>query len=169
MPSPDILHDFSATSFGGIACAQFFIDFILWENVLNDNPQLRGIVELGSWEGGFSWFLWAQTQVREMSFHTYDIVVPEREPPNFRKLDIYRYPDSVEIGDEPIALFCDGGNKPRELATFPQMCAPGSVFLVHDWGTETLPSDVPDTLREVYGGWCDTVGSITRVFRMKDE
>lgn len=163
----DILHDFGAFSFGGVTGAQFWIDVILWENVLNDNPQITGIVELGTWEGGFSWFLWAQAQARGITFDTYDIVAPEREPPCFTQLDIYRYPERVEIGDEPIALFCDGGNKPRELATFPPMMAEGSIFLVHDWGTETLPSDVPDSLQEMYGGWCDTVGSITRVFKAK--
>jgi hypothetical protein len=164
---PDLLHDMAATSFGGVTCAQFWIDFILWENVLNDNPQVEAIVEIGTWEGGFSWFLWAQAQAREIDFITFDAVKPKDPPLHFVQLDVWANPKRVEavIRARPVALFCDGGNKPRELQTFAPICDPDSVILVHDWGTETHPADVPDGLREIYGNWCDTVGSITRVFK----
>ena len=164
----DYSHTFS-TSFGGIPCAQYAVDFLLWEALLNDNPQVRAIVEIGTWQGGFSWFLWAQAQVRGLEFQTYDAQEPDREPPGFVRLDVWRDPDELagslpEWG--PIVLFCDGGNKPRELKTFPPLCAPDSVFVVHDWGTETLPKDVPDFLEEIYGDYCDSIGSASRVFRM---
>jgi hypothetical protein len=139
---------------------------MVWELVLNNNEQIRGIVELGTYQGGFSWFLDAQARARGIDFRTYDIIVPDVEPPGFTKLDFYRYPERVEL-DGPIALLCDGGNKPRELKTFPPMCPEGSVILVHDWGTETLASDVPDFLEELYGDFCDSVGSVTRIFKMK--
>jgi hypothetical protein len=147
---------------------------MVWELVLNNNPQVSGIVELGTYAGGFSWFLDAQARARGISFRTYDIIEPDVEPPGFERLDFYRYPEKVWLGQphvprDPVALLCDGGNKPRELKMFPPMCAEGSVILVHDWGTETLPSDVPDFLEELYGEFCDSVGSVTRVFRMKGE
>lgn len=155
-------------SFGGHPLAQYLCDLMVWELVLNNNPEVTGIVELGTYQGGFSWFLDAQARARGIEFRTYDILLPEVEPPGFRQLDIYRYSDQVDLGGRyPVALFCDGGNKPRELKRFPPMCAPGSVFLVHDWGTETLPTDVPDFLEELYGDFCDSIGSVTRVFRMK--
>jgi len=148
--------------------AQYLCDLMVWELVLNNNPQVTGIVELGTYQGGFSWFLDAQARARGISFDTYDIIEPDVEPPGFTKLDFYRFPDRVELRDAPIALFCDGGNKPRELKTFPTRCFPGSVFLVHDWGTETLETDVPDFLEELYGDFCDSIGSVTRVFKMKE-
>jgi hypothetical protein len=163
-----ICHGFGRT-FGGHPMAQYLCDLMVWELVLNNNPQVRGIVELGTYAGGFSWFLDAQARARGISFDTYDIIVPDVEPPGFTQLDFYRFPDRVELGDAPVILLCDGGNKPRELRTFPPMCAPGSVVVAHDWGTETLPSDVPDFLEELYGEFCDSVGSVTRVFRMKGE
>lgn len=168
-PAPqDVFHDFHYGSFGGVSCAQQWCDFYLWEAVLNTNPQLTGIVELGTWEGGFSRYLYAQARAREMGFVTFDVIEPGVRPHGFRKLDIYRYPEQVaEYLQRPVALFCDGGNKPRELQVFPRLCAPDSIFLVHDWGTETLPEDVPETLEELYGDWCDSIGSVTRVFRMK--
>jgi hypothetical protein len=111
-----------------------------------------------------------QTQMRGIDFLTFDILEPARPTPCFEKLDIYRYADDLgarlhEMG--PVVLFCDGGNKPRELKTFPPMLSEGSVVLVHDWGTETLQKDVPDFLEEIYGDYCDSIGAITRVFRMK--
>lgn len=165
----DHFHSFAATSFGGIPCAQWWCDLLLWEALLNENPQVKAIVEIGTWQGGFSWFLWAQTQARGLEFQTYDAQDPDREPPGFIRLDVWREVD--ELRDSlpewgPIVLFCDGGNKPRELKTFPPFCAPGSVFVVHDWGTETLQKDVPDFLEEVYGEYCDSIGSASRVFKM---
>ena len=147
--------------------AQYLCDLMVWELVLNNNPQVKRIVELGTYQGGFSWFLDAQARARDIEFVTYDIIQPDHEPPEFQHLDFYRYPEQVAIkGGQPVALFCDGGNKPRELKTFPPMCAEGSVILVQDWGTETLPADVPDFLEELYGDFCDSIGSVTRVFRM---
>jgi hypothetical protein len=169
----DLLHNFSQSSFGGIACAQYNIDFILWENVLNDNPGMVGIMEIGTWQGGFSLFLDAQARARNMTFVTYDVAEPDRPIPGFVKRDVWAEVEQVKedafaMGEGmPIVLFCDGGNKPRELKTFPPLMPDGSIFLVHDWGTETTADDVPDSLQELYGGWCDTVGSVTRVFRMK--
>lgn len=148
---------------------------MVWELVLNNNPQVEAVVEIGTYQGGFSWYLWAQTQARQMrGFTTVDVIVPDLEPPGFVHLDVWREPQA--IGDivnaydgAPIALFCDGGNKPRELKTFPPMCPPGSVFLVHDWGTETLAKDVPEFLEVLYGEFCDSIGSVTRVFKMKED
>jgi hypothetical protein len=169
---PDHFHSFAVGSFGGVQCAQMWCDFYLWEAVLNSNPQLTGIVELGTWEGGFSRYLASQAWVRGLAFTTFDSVVPNFPTSlfPFHKVDIYRYPEQIAGHlTGPVALFCDGGNKPRELATFPQLCHPESIVLVHDWGTETTEADVPGSLREIYGEFCDTIGSVTRVFAIKPE
>lgn len=165
----DSFHDFNTASFGGVTCAQYWVDFMVWEAVLNTNPELKSIIEIGTWQGGFSRYLWAQAELRGMFFATYDSIQPDVEPPCFQRLDVYRFPELVAAGapDGPLALFCDGGNKPRELKTFPQLMPEGSIILVHDWGTETVRADVPDTLEELYGDYCDEVGSITRIFRVK--
>lgn len=161
----DLLHDFRQGSFAGVVCAQYWCDFFLWEVVLNSNPQLAGIVEIGTWHGGFSRYLQAQASHRHMGFVTFDAVRPDDPPPGFLQVDVFRYPEQVgECCVSPVALFCDGGNKPRELDMFPPLCHPDSIFLVHDWGTEVLPEDVPDSLVEIYADFCDTLGSVTRVF-----
>lgn len=166
----DVCHDFKTTSFGGVTMAQYWVDLLLWEAILNTNAQLKGIVELGTWEGGMARYLFAQAQARRMWFVTFDVIQPADPPPEFVRADIYRYPEVVEQAAAamgPVALLCDGGNKPRELQLFPPLMPDGSIFVVHDWLTETQPTDVPDFLVEVYGDYCDDIGSISRVFTMK--
>lgn len=164
---------FGSVSFGGVAMAQIWADMVVWELLLNVR-KFRAIIELGTYQGGFSWWLWAQTQVRRgMNFYTYDSVVPEYLPPCFEKKDVFA--ESEEIGklmrlNEPCVVFCDNGNKPRELLTFSQhLRSTDSLLVVHDWGTEFLPDDVPDTVEMVYGEFCEEIGSVSRVFHLKGE
>ena len=164
---PDRWPRMDMVSFSGVPAAQYWVDFWLWEAVLNATEGLTGIVEIGTWEGGFSRYLHAQAACRGLAFRTYDVVAPKVMVPDFVQADVFA--EAAEIcgwlsRQGPVALFCDGGNKPRELATFPPYCAAGSVFLVHDWGTETLPADVPPGLRMIHGELCEEIGSITRVF-----
>lgn len=155
-------------SFAGIPAAQVVQDYYLWEWLLNDNPQLRGIVELGTWEGGFSGYLAAQARLRGLSFRTYDIVAPQREIPGFVQLDIFR--EAEQIGSylrtqEPVVLLCDGGNKAREMKTFAPYLTPESLLVVHDWGTEIHPQEVPAGLTMLHSDLYERFGSMSRVFR----
>lgn len=158
-------------SFGGIPAAQIWTDFVLWELVLNKHTDLRAIFEIGTWKGGFSWWLWAQAEARRMHFETYDAIEPEASIPGFHRADVFR--DYALIGRdfriwEPCAVFCDGGNKPRELEVFSQQLEhPESILLVHDWGTETQPEDVPAGWEMLYREFCENYSSITRVFKRK--
>ncbi len=158
-------------SFGGIKAAQIWSDFFLWEGLLNSH-EFNAIIELGTWEGGFSWWLWAQTQARKQSFWTFDAVEPENPPPGFTKLDVFAEVDRIATifkHSEPLILFCDNGNKPRELQTFaPLLKQEDSLIVVHDWRTEIQPEDVPDTVEEAYGDFCDDIRSMSRVFKLKE-
>ena len=71
---------FGGVSFAGIHAAQYWVEFILWEALLNERPY-RSIVELGTWEGGFSLYLNAQAEARNMGFRTYDIHQPAATSP----------------------------------------------------------------------------------------
>ena len=140
-------------SFGGVPAAQLVQDYFLWECLLNENPQVRGIVELGTWEGGFALYLAAQARCRGLSFRTYDVTAPAHEIPGFVQLDIFR--EAEQIGEYlrregPVIVLCDGGNKPRELRTFSRYLTEEARLVVHDWGTEVLPSDVPDNVEMLH-------------------
>ena len=156
-------------SFGGIPAAQVVQDYYLWEWLLNDNPQLRGIVELGTWEGGFAIYLAAQARWRGLAFRTYDIRPPEHEIPGFIQLDIFR--EAEQVGGylralDPVVVLCDGGNKARELKTFHPYLSEQSLLVVHDWGTEIQPEEVPDGLTMLHGDLYERYGSMSRVFRV---
>ena len=161
---------FGGVSFCGVPAAQYWVEFILWETLLNEKAY-SAIVELGTWQGGFSLYLATQAEGRELIFRTYDIKSPERHIPGFVQLDIFAHAE--EIGEhlrshEPVILFCDGGNKPRELKTFSRYLGPESTIVVHDWGTEMLPVDVPDNVQMIHEEWCLDLGSLSRVFRVRD-
>jgi hypothetical protein len=166
----DRWHTVRGTSFGGRPVAQYWVEFMLWEAILNDNPQIETIVELGTWEGGFSHFLAAQAGARNLGFRTYDAVVFNSQvPPGFVRCDIFGEADTVAEylqGSGPTALFCDNGNKPRELRTFPQHLQEGSLVIVHDWETEVWPDDVPTYLIPAYVPLCEELGSMNRVFTL---
>lgn len=162
----------SFTSFGGITAAQYLIDFYLWECILNENPQLKTIIEFGTWRGGFSWYLYSQAKVRNMSFITYDSIIHFKiRPPGFVKRDIFA--DYEEIGRlislGPCAVLCDNGNKPREVKTFAPYLTNDSIMIAHDWNTEFFEEDIPEYMEQIYTDFCDEIGSISRVLRKKVE
>lgn len=169
-------HTIGNVSFGGVPMAQIWADLVLWEALLNENTHLRAIMEIGTWQGGFSWWLQSQSMVRGMAFRTFDSVKPDKPIPGFERRDVFA--DSDYIGSliktfSPLILFCDGGNKPRELATFSEYLGKDDLVVVHDWDTEIFGTDVmgyhledpPGILEEVYGDFCDELGSMSRVFR----
>lgn len=165
--------EFGGVSFGGVVMAQIWADMIVWELLLNVR-KFKAIFELGSYEGGFSWWLWAQTQARGgMKFFTYDAVVPSHPTPCFEKRDIFA--DAERLGElmrayEPCVVFCDNGNKPREMAIFSkELRSSESVLVVHDWGTEFLPEDVPDGVEMIYREFCEEIDSMSRLFKLKGE
>lgn len=169
LEAPDRLHSLRTGSFGGIPAAQTWADFFLWEALLNTHTDLRAIIELGTWEGGFSHYLSAQARMRGMRFKTFDVIVPEHQrPPGFQRLDIFAEPEVViewlELEGTPKALLCDNGNKPRELRTFPQHLPEGSIAVVHDWLDEVFPEDVPESLTMIDEEFCVGIGSMSRVF-----
>lgn len=159
-------------SFGGVGAAQILADYWLWEALLNGEPQLTGIVELGTAKGGFALYLAAQADARDLFFRTYDVVAPTRRIPGFVRCDIFAQASDIGIHLQrrnPLVLFCDGGNKPREIKTFSRFLTPESLIVVHDWGTEMQKEDVPENVTEVYGHLCDEIGSMSRCFKVKDE
>ena len=166
----DRWHSFSGTSFAGVPAAQFWADFVLWESLLNERDY-DSIIELGTFQGGFSLYLASQAEHRGMSFRTYDVHQPDKKIPGFVQIDIFAH--AQEIGEhmrkhDPVIVLCDGGNKPRELKTFSRYVTPQSTLVVHDWGTEMLRSDVPDNVEMVHEDYCVELGSASRVFRVRD-
>jgi hypothetical protein len=157
------LHDVGCT-FLGVNCSQSWADFQLWENLLTAHPELRSIVELGTGEAGFSRFLHIQAEARGLEFATFDRVRMDRHrQPGFRKLDIFDKPGAVVSSFvHPVVLFCDNGDKPREVATFAPHLQPGDLLVVHDYGTEFWPRHIPDCMKRVHREWWRTSAILER-------
>ncbi len=149
----------------GLPMSQTFADVLLWERLLNAHPDMQ-IVELGTGEGGFSRYLATQAAFRGIDFVTFDLVQPAAEVPGFNLYDVFERPEAVQFFLElgSAILFCDGGDKAREMATFAPMLQPGSLLVVHDWGVEVGDADVPACLERAHEDWCFELRSKSRAF-----
>lgn len=149
----------------GLPMSQTFADVLLWERLLNAHPDTASLVELGTGEGGFSRYLATQCVYRGIRFATFDIVQPEAEIPGFAQRDVFEDPAWIVEVARPMILFCDGGDKAREMATFAPLLEQGDVLVVHDWGTEVDHADVPTVyLERAHEDWCFELRSMSRAF-----
>lgn len=138
------------TTMFGRPILQTWEDIELWEIILNEwGSRLNWILELGTWQGGFSFYLYAQACARGIEFTTLDVNRPEKFVAGFVKWDILNHlPEFVAemYREKPGVIFCDNGNKPEEIKICVDWAHKESLFAVHDWGTEFLPKDIPDSL-----------------------
>ena len=51
--------------------------------------------------------------------------------------------DAIRDAGGPVYIFCDGGNKPKELLTFSKLMRRGDIISVHDW-TEDQSGEITD-------------------------
>ncbi len=138
-------------TFLGLPMHQRWEDLALWECVLQEAGPLRMIVELGTGTGAFSTFLALQCLARGLGFMTVDRseALPDNRVGKAIDLCLHRVVGDiwggggVQVEDllsreaaHPLLLFCDDGDKPREMRTFGPLLRIGDVLAVHDWGTE---------------------------------
>lgn len=157
------LHDIGCT-FLGRNCSQSWADFHLWERLLNAHPELRSIVELGTGEAGFSRYLYLQARARGLAFATFDRVRMEgNEQRGFEQIDVFEHPEKVVARlRSPTVLFCDNGDKPREVQLFAPLLHPGDLMVVHDFGTEFWPRHIPPMMRRIHTDWWRTSAILER-------
>lgn len=180
----DIWH----STYCGIPAIQAWQDFMLWEEFLNISDP-KAIIELGTFLGGFSLYLYHQAYSREALFYTVDIAEhadldTENSPlwinglfAAFLMEDVFSpvFENVLRtiLADErnhPLVLFCDGGNKPKEMQIFAPMLYPGDYIVTHDWGNEISWPDldsIKDFLDPVLLKECEELHSLTRFFKRK--
>lgn len=170
------------TSFLGTRVMQRWVDFLVWEKLLNKHEELRCIIELGTYNGAFSIYLLLQCLQRQMHFATFDkyayASISATAVTKALQLEAYfHHEDVFKEGKEtirsilnarsmhPLLLFCDNGNKKQEFKTFAPMLSQGDILGVHDWTEEFGPIDaapMKHILRPIFSEECQTVNSITR-------
>ncbi len=142
----------------GVPAVQRWVDLWLWEQVFEQSPQIRGVIELGTLKGGLSQFLLMQAVARGLGFATLDREDYLFDTPLIRALNLRlhwlhcdmwtpegRQAIGAMLDDDawhPLLLLCDGGNKPKEVQTFAPLLRAGDIIAVHDWNTEFGPGDL---------------------------
>lgn len=135
----------------GRPIGQNWDDLKLWEKLLNKFDHFKWILEFGSWEGSMSIFLFVQAWARDLQFATIDKKNPIEKTPCFINADIFKetFPLLSKMKTDPGILFCDDGDKPKEVKKYHSLIHPNSFIAIHDWGTEFLEKDIPESYRIV--------------------
>jgi len=116
---------------------------------------IKTIIELGIWSGGFGEFLIVRNNyVTPVYYHGYDITTKYMHPrarlyiDNFTIADIFS-PESMKdiqtkinqsVGN--VLLFCDDGNKPKEMRVFTPLLRVGDFLVAHDYPVEVSPESL---------------------------
>lgn len=145
-------------TFLGVPAAQLWRDLEVWEKFFNEH-RVKSLVELGTGDGGFATFLQIQAQYRGISYRTFDRDQPRADLDGcfMQVKDIFTAPGVVEAikhARRPLVLFCDDGDKPREVAMFSPLLEPGDYLIVHDWGTEIDQHHIPGGFEPIHRDWC---------------
>lgn len=130
------------------------------------------IVEIGTQKGAMSLFFANMASVTErFFFETYDITdkdlcdrsvegvghwlkrICNLSPYcSFFQWDIFSHPAIVHIteetADKKTLIFCDGGDKQRELDVYGGIIKPGDHIIVHDWDEEIFPDAITTVLKK---------------------
>jgi cephalosporin hydroxylase len=152
-------------SYAGVIMERKWSDFFTME-ILLAHARPRTIVELGTGAGAFAAYLAAYAYIARARFATFDThrkgMVSKRV--NHRSLalvrqlggryydrDVFAPATRAQIGRlvarPGIALiYCDNGDKPRELRTYVDCLKPGDFIGVHDYNSEILPRDLEPLL-----------------------
>lgn len=170
-------------TFAGFPILQSRADLAMWELFLNTHEP-DNIIEIGTYGGGMAYFLALQAKAREMGFMTLD----DKLRPGVRRLrELANNADIITASFTDtstklwgflrykkrgsVVLFCDNGNKPKEVATLLPLLKKGDFLSVHDWNDEIGPEDMAPfvyRLTPVLDREAEVVGSWTRWWWVKE-
>lgn len=142
------------TDFAGVGMCHNFYVHHLFSKIMDANPQVKRIVEFGTYWGAMTTALALEGLRKKIPFHTFEI--KEQRQPEIIELhkrlsvldficDIFTqdFKDFIEtrLKLSPVFLICDNGDKAREFLEFVPMLKSGSIVAVHDYMTEFYDKD----------------------------
>jgi len=127
----------------GMYAAQNRLAIPTWSYAMEMHPPAR-IIELGTYSGSFITALALHARAIGARVFTYDrssadaafVPIGRDLGVDFRVADIWQSEEEIAqliTGPGVSYLLCDGGDKPRELATFARYLKPGDVIAAHDY------------------------------------
>lgn len=136
---------------GGNRTQQEKQDLPIWEEVLSGHP-VELLVELGTGNGAFSGWLAGLCDQRDIEFLSFDRNVPFLSGPWFHHVNLLDQSEKIiERFRHPMLLWCDNGDKPREVELYAPFLERGDILAVHDWDTEISQADIPDRFTHLAG------------------
>jgi len=133
----------------GRPAQQTWADFMCWEYFFHE-AEFKQFIELGSGNGTMSSYYSIMSERIGFEFKTFDIKIPKYfEGPQFYAMDVFMSKDIVaDQFNHPMCLFCDDGDKPREIKTFLPYLQHGDYMVIHDYGREVSLKSVPKTVND---------------------
>lgn len=161
-------------TFCGTFGAQTWNDLAIWEEFFNRYP-ISSLIELGTWKGGMAAFLAVQGLARGFRFTTLDNNGSWQENREtverlqgtcivVNVIDLAFMTKLISEQPKPLLLFCDNGDKRRELREIASLLEAGDFVAIHDWGSESGSGDIPDTWVYLMQEECEAMHSLTRYF-----
>jgi len=115
------------------------------------------LVELGTWRAGATYVL--RRACPSVPLVSFDVACPLLTPEQYLAIEPHTLLLEADVFADPLRvvqlwrgrpwpafLYCDDGDKPREVQTFAPWLRPGDVIGCHDWGKEIGPADVQSVL-----------------------
>ena len=142
--------------FCGVRIRHSYSALYVMENVLNAIAPTK-IVEFGSWRGGLTIFLsaWARNNRASLiSIDNLDLMskstlnfIESSKATRFLKRDVFSDTCFKEVkgfvSKDRCLIYCDDGDKEKELVKYCELLSPGSAIGCHDYTIEVLKERIP--------------------------
>jgi len=145
-------------TFTGIPMQQTWTAIYALNRFIQNEPDLVRIVDLGSGYGGLTLFFGMCMKNRGGKVLSMDLMNLYFNPVGlvtFRKIDIFT-PEAIALVKKFLKaggknlIFCDNGNKPKELDTYGKLLKGGDFIMAHDYKTEIMEEEV-EIVAQKYG------------------
>lgn len=138
----------------------YYLYYII-DRIINANPQITKIIELGTGYGALTMVLGLWGIKKNIPVYTVDIAPVKIQPiqnvldclkVKVLTKDIYSEQTIKDlqtiITNEPILLICDGLDKSIEINTWTPLLPLNSIICGHDYRTECIPEKIEKTVKE---------------------
>ena len=171
--------DIMPSTLFGQMMVQTFESLFYWEKILVDS-KFRRIIEFGTYPGGLSVYLLLWCLERDAEFYTYDIKQFTSTKLKysldlqryFRQKDIFKHRlEIIKLIQKPgqTILFCDNGNKKKEVRIFTKYMKRGDIIGIHDWNREINESIIKEVggLDEIIFDGLNEFKTLIKFFRKR--
>ena len=135
------------SSFCGVEAQHSFASLFVFDSLFLKYPPIS-ITELGTSHGGLSNYFWLYCEIHQLLFLTIDLKdLRKFKKVNFLRGDLlndklFQQHLHYHLQKGKTFLYCDNGNKKKEIEIFASSLKAGSILGVHDWGVELTSKDV---------------------------